>query len=173
MKKSFAVLMGAMLLASGSLFAKVSVTKYAIRIDEPLTVALIDAALADYQKTGGTGYSLELSKCNDDGLAMAVQKFTAAKRITIRKSPDLTSIEPLKSVKADYIDLKELPKVADVSPVGAVKGLQGLLIENVGFKNPGSAIWSSATTAGISISPAWRTSNSSAKWICAMSPNWI
>ena len=136
MKKSFAVLMGAMLLASGSLFAKVSVTKYAIRIDEPLTVALIDAALADYQKTGGTGYSLELSKCNDDGLAMAVQKFTAAKRITIRKSPDLTSIEPLKSVKADYIDLKELPKVADVSPVGAVKGLQGLLIENVGFKNP-------------------------------------
>ena len=129
-------MIGALLLASGSLAAKVSVTRYAIKIDEPLTEATADAALAEFKQKGGTTYSLDLSNCTDAGLSLAVQKFSAMRRITIRKSPALTSIAPLKSAKVDYVDLKELPKVTDVSPVGEITGLQGLLIEKVGFKNP-------------------------------------
>ena len=136
MKKSLVLLTGAALLLSVSAYAKVKVTKYAITIDEPVNAQNTAAALKEFQKTGGKNPSITLIQCDDAGLAAAIKTFSNVTKLTIQRSPKLKSIEALKSAPLVTLSLNRLPAVEDLSPLGSIKTLKNLNIDQVGFKNP-------------------------------------
>ena len=135
MKKSLIMLTGAALLLTVSASATVRVSKYAITIDEPVTAENTAKAWADCKSKGGTNPSITLSKCDDAGLAAAAKSFAAATKLTIQRSPALKSLEPLKSLPLTTLSLKNLPGVTDLSPIGSIKTLTSLTIDQVKFAN--------------------------------------
>ena len=135
-KKSLAILTGAALLLSVSATAKVRVSKYSITINEPVTAQNTAAAAAEFQKTGGTNPSLTLAQCDDAGLAAAVKAFPKITKLTIQKSPKLSSIEALKTAPLTTLSLDRLPALADLAPLASIKTLRTLSVDQVGFKNP-------------------------------------
>ena len=135
MKKSLVMLTGAALLLSVTASAKMRITKYAITIDEPVTAENTAKALSEFQSKGGKNPSITLSQCDDAGLAAAAKTFSFATKLTIQRSPNLKSLEPLKTLPLATLTLKFLPQVADLSPIGSIKTLTQLTIEQVKFAN--------------------------------------
>ena len=135
MKRSLVFLTGVALLLSVSASATVRVSKYAISIDEPVTAENTAKALADCKSKGGNNPSITLSQCDDAGLAAAAKTFASATKLTIQRSPNLKSLEPLKTLPLTSLSLKNLPQVTDLSPVGAIKTLTQLTIDQVKFAN--------------------------------------
>ena len=135
MKNSFLFLTGAVLLLAGNVYARVSVSKYAITIDEPVTAQNTAAAWAEFQKKGGKNPTVTLRQCDDAGLAAAVKAFPGITKLYIENSKKLTSIAALKGTKLTRLTLKKLPAVADLAPIAAITTLQSLEINAVGFKN--------------------------------------
>lgn len=87
-------------------------------------------------KTGGKNPSFTLAQCDDDGLAAVVKTFPTITKLTIQKSPKLTSVDALKALPLTSLTLKSLPAVADLAPLAALTKLQTLKIDEVGFRNP-------------------------------------
>lgn len=135
MKKSVVMLMGAALLLSLSASAKVSVSKYSITINEPVTETNFAAAWAECQKKGGKTPSVTLLKCSDAGLAAVLKIYPAISSLTLQDSPELKSIEVLKNAKLKTLILKNLKSLSDLSPIAGINTLQQLKIEKVSFAN--------------------------------------
>ena len=135
MKKSSLFLTAAALLLAGNVYARVSISKYAITIDEPVTAQNTAKAWASFQKTGGKNPTVTLRQCDDAGLAAAVKAFPGITKLSIENSKTLTSIAPIKGVKLTRLTLKRLPAVADLAPIAAITTLENLQINTVGFKN--------------------------------------
>ena len=135
MRKSSLFPAVATLLLAGNVYARVNVSKYAITIDEPVTAQNTAAAWAKCQKLGGKNPSVTLKQCDDAGLAAAVKAFPGLTKLTVENSKHLTSVAALEGTKLTRLTLRRLPAVADLAPIGAVRTLENLEINSVGFKN--------------------------------------
>ena len=135
MKKSVVMLMGAALLLSFSASAKVTVSKYSITINEPVTETNFAAAWAECQKKGGKTPSVTLMKCSDPGVAAVIKIYPGISSLTIQDSPELKSITVLGTTKLKTLNLKNLKSLSDLSQIGRIKTLQQLKIEKVNFTN--------------------------------------
>jgi len=135
MKKNVVMLMGAALLLSFSASAKVSVSKYSITINEPVTETNFAAAWAECQKKGGKTPSVTLMKCSDAGLAAVLKIYPAISSLTLQDSPELKSIAVLKNAKLKTLILKNLKSLSDLSPIAGINTLQQLKIEKVNSTN--------------------------------------
>lgn len=120
------------LAVAGTVYAKVSVSKYSVTFDEPVTAELADGALAQFNGDVSRA-TLNLSNCTDEGLAEAIRKFAAFGKLYVTKSPELTSIAPLKASKFTGMELKDMPKVTDVTPLSDCAALTSLKLSQVGF----------------------------------------
>ena len=131
-------------------WAKIQVSGSRISFDEALTEQNISQAIADFQKKRGTfrKITLELKKCSDADLALAAEKFSRFQEIqlTIKDSPALTSLAPLKKLNAlTRFTLVKTPQVKDVSVLGDCTALEGLCLERVGFTSADLSFCSALT----------------------------
>ena len=116
--------------------AKVTVSRYSITINEPVTEKNFSDAFAECQKKGGKTPSVRLCQCDDAGLAAVMKIYPAVGSLDIQRSPALKSIAVLANSKIRTLVLKDMPHLADLSPIGTLKNLSSLTIEKVNFANP-------------------------------------
>lgn len=129
-------------------WAKIQVSGSRISFDEALTEQNVTQALADFQKKRGSfrRVSLELKKCSDADLALAAAKFNKFQdvHLTVKDSPALTSLAPLKNLATlTRLTVTAAPQVKDLSALGGCTALERLSLEKVGFTSADLAFCSS------------------------------
>lgn len=104
---------------SGTLFAAPRVSRSSIDFRETPTAADIEKARTEYAGKNGNpdAVRVSLKSVDDASLAEVVKAFPGITQITIERSPALTSIAPLSSLRVKSVTLKGLEALKSLSPL--------------------------------------------------------